>query len=251
VIEQAPPHIRLAMRRISGKIRAVLDRKTREIHVDPSIHNVGRANFKRLHEVGHHTCYWQTDDAYADSDATTSPYIKNLIEQEANVAASNLLFQLEYFDILARDYEIGSSSIQDIADIIVASYHATFRRYVMRHDAVMAGVVLDISPCAVSPVGYSRNEVVISENWQEEFGAALWPKVLRTEPYSFVDEARQARTAPGVIHTEFAFPNLRNESVSLKVDLYCNQHKIFALIWRPRREILKRRRIIVPSSISA
>lgn len=53
------------------------------------------------------------------------------------------------------------------------------------------------------------------------------------------------------MQTEFSLPDLRNEMVPLRVELYSNQHNIFALIWKPRREALKRRRIIVPTSIPA
>jgi hypothetical protein len=78
VIAEAPAHLRRALRRLTGRVRAVLDRKAREVHVDPSIHNAGRAAFHKLHEVGHDTLPWQKALGYADDDATLSPSIKLL-----------------------------------------------------------------------------------------------------------------------------------------------------------------------------
>jgi hypothetical protein len=251
VIAEAPAHLRRAMLRLTGRVRAVLDRKSREIHVDPTIQNLGRLNFKKLHEVGHDVCDWQKALGFADDDATLSLEVKSLFEQEANIAASNLLFQHEVFDDVSRQYAIGQASILELARIIGASGHATFRRYVAKHDAVIAGVVLDLSPCGTSPLAYRRSEVMTSENWRSQFGEEVWPKILRPQPYTFITEAGRALSTSKVVQSEFSFPNLRNESIGLSVELYSNQHNIFALIWKPRRETLKRRRIIVPSSLSA
>jgi hypothetical protein len=251
VIDDAPLHLRRAMRKMSGKIRAVLDRKAREVHVDPSIQNTGRVNFKKLHEVSHDIYPWQQALGFADDDATLAPNIKDLFEQEANIGASNLLFQLDYFDDLVDQYKIGHAAILELATNIGASGHATFRRFVSVHKGVVAGVVLDLSPCGVDAVAYRRNEVETSKGWREQFGASFWPRVLRPEPYAFVSLAAHARSSGNVVATDFSLPNLRNDMVPLHVELFCNQHKIFALIWKPRREALKRRRIIVPSSVPA
>ena len=51
VLEQAPAHLRSAMRKLRLKVRAVLDREAREIHVDPAIHNQGQIAFKNLAET--------------------------------------------------------------------------------------------------------------------------------------------------------------------------------------------------------
>ena len=244
VLSQAPLHLRRAMRKLTGKVRAVLDRKAREIHIDPSIHNVGRANFHKLHEVGHDIYPWQRALGYADDDGTFSPSVKTLFEQEANIGASHLLFQHEHFDDLARRYAIGHASIEELAGVVGASFHATFRRFVNATTGVAAGVVMDLSPCCLTPLEYRRHEVVISQKWAKQFGDNVWPRILRRQPYSFISSAESARTSGGVVQTSFALPNLRNEAVPLRVELYSNQYVMFALIWKDRRETLRRRRII-------
>ena len=42
ILEQAPSHLRRAVRKVSGKVRALLDRKEREIHIDPAANTEGR-----------------------------------------------------------------------------------------------------------------------------------------------------------------------------------------------------------------
>ena len=117
-------------------------------------------------------------------------------------------------------------------------------------DAVVAGVVLDLSPCSRNPLGYRRHEVLISEKWKDQFGDDYWPRVLLTQPYTFIGMAEDARTSGDVVSSGCVLPDLRNESVSLNVELTPNQHNLFALIWKPRRETLHRRRIIVPGARS-
>lgn len=184
VLDEAPSHLRRAMKRLTGRVRAVLDRKAREVHVDPSIQNQGRAAFQKLHEVTHDILPWQKELGYADDDATLAATVKELFEQEANIGASNLLFQLDYFDDLVGQYRIGMASILDLAVMVGASGHATFRRFVKAHPTTVAGVVMELSPCSRDPLGYRRREVIVSAKWGEQFGSAycgpLSSKLLRT-----------------------------------------------------------------------
>jgi hypothetical protein len=251
VIAEAPAHLQIKIRRLSGKVRAMLDRKEREIHVDPSIHNRGRVNFHKLHEVSHDIYPWQSDLGYADDDATFAASIKAKFEVQANIGASNLLFQHEHFQDLARQYAIGHAAILELSKLVGASGHATFRRFVKVSDAVVAGVVLDLSPSSRDPLGYRRDEVVISEKWGEQFGEGSWPGTLLARPYTFVEMAEDARTSGVPVSSGCVLPNLRNEPTSLNVELYSNQYRLFALIWKPRRETLRRRRIIMPGVASA
>ncbi len=91
--------------------------------MDPGIQNEGRAAFLKLHEVGHDTLPWQRALGYADDDATLAPSVKRLFEQEANIAASHLLFQQDYFDDVSRQYSIGHALYHGIS-LAVSRTHA-------------------------------------------------------------------------------------------------------------------------------
>lgn len=248
VLEEAPVHLRRAIRKLSGRVRAVLDRKTHEVHVDPEIHNQGRLAFHKLHEVTHEILPWQKALAYADNDATLSFSVKKLFEWEANLGTSDLLFQNDSFDDLVRQYETGMAAVLELAEIVGASGHATFRRFVRVNDGAIAGAVMDLSPCAREPLAYRRYEVLLSKRWGEEFGTAYWPTVLHTKPYTFINSAEEARVSMGAVRTGFIFPDLRNEPIHLDAEVYSNQHNLFVLMWKPRRERLRRRRIILPTT---
>lgn len=244
-LNEAPRHVQKAIRRLRGRVRAVLDRKAREVHVDPTMQNQGRVAFHTLHEVTHDILPWQRALAYADDDAILSPEIKVLFEREANIGASFLLFQGSHFRGLVRDYEIGMASILALAQTVGASGHATFRRFVKVHAAAMTGIVLDLSPCSQNPVGYQRREVVASQAWIRKFGHIQWPSVLWEQPFSFVGHGEAASHSVHPISTSFVLADLHNRPTDLNVEVYSNQYNLFVLIWTPRQQFMKRRGVIL------
>jgi hypothetical protein len=249
ILAQAPAHLRSKIRKLRFKVRAVLDRSAREIHIDPSLHIRGQVAFKKLHEVGHDICPWQRDPGYADDDETLSWSTDQRVEREANQAAAELLFQGTLFQDMAAQYEIGIAAILDMAALIGSSGHAAFRRFVETHRWALAGVVMDVSPCSRDPLMYQRHEVVSSTAWDQRFGSLrCWPTYLQPVPYSFISLGPEVAATRSVRGGTFRHPDLRNEQVDLKVEAYSNSYKLFALLWVPRKERLRHRRLIVPTN---
>src|SRR5438128_514898 len=83
IIRTAPAHIRKALAFVAVKVRALLDRKTREIHLQPLMEHAGQRAFKKLHEVGHDILPWQREIVYLDGDASLSWSTQRLFEREA------------------------------------------------------------------------------------------------------------------------------------------------------------------------
>jgi len=251
VIDQAPEYLRGPIRRLRFKVQALLDRKTREIHVDPSIDNDGKIAFKRLHEVTHDILPWQSELGYADDAATFAWSAHQLFERQANQGAAELLFQRQLFTEMAAEYEIGFAAIVVLGHTFGATAHASFRRFVETHHWPIAGVVLELSPCSADPLGYRRKEAICSPSWAEQFGSTrAWPKVLQIAPFAFVSSVTQARMSDEPIRTLLSLPNLDSSPTALVAELYCNSYNVFVLLWRPRGERLRRRRVIVSSSSS-
>lgn len=240
-----PDYLAAKMRKLRSKAHALLDRKAREIHINPDIEHDGQRRFKRCHEVTHDLLPWQQDTAYADDNFTLSWTTRVLFEQEANQGGAELLFQRELFGSMAADYKIGFGAVLDLADMFGASYHASFRRYVETHRAPMAGVVLEKSPCQSSPLGYRRKEAVNSLSWVERYERPeIWPKLICATPFEFVTDI--SRLAERVHASQLAYPDLNNEQTTLEVEMWSNTYRVFVLIWVPQRQRLKRTRIIVP-----
>jgi hypothetical protein len=249
VLARAPRELREAVRGLSGKVRAMLDRREREVYVHPEIQIESRRAFQTLHEVGHDILPWQAALAYADDDQRLSWSTKIRFEQEANQAAAELLFQRDVFTKMAAEYGIGFAAIVELCEQIGASIHAGTRRYAETHRAPVCALVIDQTPVSTDPLIYRRREAVHSPAWGEQFAPpSVWPTSLREETYGFLSEVRRAQWLSPVAG-EWADTNLAGEQVKLNYELFSNTYRTFALIWMPQRERLKRRRrLVVPAS---
>jgi IrrE N-terminal-like domain len=245
VLARAPKELRDAVRGLAGKIRAMLDRREREIYVSPEITHLGRRNFHTLHEVGHEILPWQKKLAYADDDARLSPGTQIRFEREANQVAAELLFQSGFFNEVAAEYAIGMAPIVELAGMFGASIHSAFRRVVETHRAPLCGVVIDCRPATEEPLAYRRYEAVASETWCRRFGQpASWPTVLAQPTYTFLSSAAQANAWSTTARTDWSLKDRDGLETHLHVELFSNQYRTLVLLWVPQRERLKRRRSI-------
>jgi hypothetical protein len=250
-INDAPRHLREKIARLKGKVKAVLDRRTKEVHLHPEIHIVGQRNFNRLHETSHNIFDWQTELAYADDNHTLTwapEHRANLDrqwEQEANQGAAELLFQRDLLTEMAAGERIGFVSIVDLSERFGASIHATFRRVVETHHGALAGVVVDESPTIGSPITYRRYEAMHSRRWLDRFGPVnTWPKFMPVTSYPFLDHLhRRLQAQDG--RTELAWPDVNGDAVSIHAEYFNNSYRVLILLWVPQREFLKPRRVLV------
>src|SRR5208282_1300762 len=95
--------------RAMNKVLGFLDRRTKQIYVDPELQD-SRKLFVTYHEVIHHITPWQHFAYTEDDDLTLSRECSNLFESEANYGAADVLFQCERFESEARDYDISMPS---------------------------------------------------------------------------------------------------------------------------------------------
>ena len=249
VLARAPRELRDVVRGLSGRLRAMLDRREREVYVHPEIQIESRRNFQTLHEVGHDILPWQAALAYADDDQRLSWSTKIRFEQEANQAAAEMLFQRDVFTKMAAEYTIGFAAIVELCEQIGASIHSGTRRYTETHRALVCALVLDQKPVNNDPLTYRRREAVHSPAWAEQFAPpSVWPTSLRAETYEFLGEVRRAQWLSPVAGV-WIHANLAGEQVKLNYELFSNSYRTFVLIWMPQRERLKRRRrLVVPAS---
>jgi hypothetical protein len=216
------------------------------VHIDPAIDNPGQVAFKTLHEVAHDILPWQRDLGYADDDATFSPRTRKLFEWQANAGAAELLFQRDLFGDMANEYAIGFGSLFDLAKQFGSSRRSALHRYAGTHRGAVAGVVLEVSPLERGALAYRRQEVVLSPGFAERFGrAAAWPRVLRSPPYTFLEAADVARLSDEVVRADMVFPDRDYVCQELNVEIFCNFYNLLVLMWVPRRDRGRRRRLVV------
>ena len=112
-----------------------------------------RKPFIKLHEAGHGTLPHQAK-VYAlihDCEKTLDAEISDLFEREANVFASEALFQGEVFAREAEQLTFGVKAPVALARRFGASNYAAFRRYVITSGDACCVVVLE--PAKLNPDG--------------------------------------------------------------------------------------------------
>lgn len=253
VIDEAPAHLRRVMRRLAGRVRGLLDRRTREVHLDPELPTAGRRRFTLLHEVGHHVLPWQAELAYADDDATLSLMVKTLFEREASVFAAEVLFQGNRFAEDTAEIEIGLAAVSAGCNQFGASLRAGLRRYVETHRAPVLGLVLEPHPEPGPSLRYRRHEVSVSSAYLESFGQARFPQVLEADHYSFVIDAYQTTHVGRTTRTE-PLPGewLRTDLVgghrAFRTEVLASRYAVLVLAWLPTRQVLKQKLRLVQAS---
>lgn len=145
-----------------------------------------RVPFIKLHEVGHGTMPHQSNlyKIMHDCEKTLEPEIADLFEREANVFASEVLFQGEAFSQDAHAQSFGIKVPMKLAKKYGGSNYATFRRYVITNPHVCCVVILD--PPGYDTEGYLSAEVrrvVMSKSFEKIFdGKVLSSTVTDAHP---------------------------------------------------------------------
>lgn len=104
-----------------------------------------RVPFVKLHEVGHGSMPHQTQlyRMMHDCERTLDPDISDLFEREANVFASEALFQGAVFAEQAHDRSFGVKTGIALAKQFGSSNYAAFRRYVRTNSRACCFVALE------------------------------------------------------------------------------------------------------------
>lgn len=100
-----------------------------------------RRRFTEAHEIGHLLCPWHRAVVRLDTAGELFGELGVGIEAEANLAASELIFQGERFTAEAADRERSLRTPLALADAYGASGHAAAHHYVERHAEPMALLV--------------------------------------------------------------------------------------------------------------
>lgn len=128
---------------LSPKIRAYLWPERREIGLYKGL-SPRRRTFSTLHEVGHYVIpghVRQPSERIEDTDKDLSSTSVITREREANRFAADCLFQLSNFDQKIINTSLSWTNILLLADLYLASYEATARRWVERTNEECALIV--------------------------------------------------------------------------------------------------------------
>lgn len=160
-----------------SKIWGVLDPHARIAYIDPETPRE-KLPFLKLHEGGHALLPWQSVFGHIeDCQKTLDPEIKDEFERQANVFASDALFQIDGLACDARDLPFGMKAVLGLAKRYGASIYSTARRYAATHERACALVVLE--PFQIHPdfgVIAMVRRVAMSRSFTERFAGFVWPE---------------------------------------------------------------------------
>ncbi|MFO1003476.1 MAG: ImmA/IrrE family metallo-endopeptidase [Planctomycetaceae bacterium] len=186
------------LKRAAEKVIGLLHRDDRMIHLDPTLHPK-RKTYITIHEIGHDFLPHQrsTFKILEDSDSELDADTHDLFEREANVFASEVLFQGGLFTKEAADCEIGIRVPVDLSKRYGPSVYASARRYVSTHRQPCALIVFEP---AVDLIGVGNvitlRRIVYSKAFKQRFGELNLADTWGEGSFFYQHRPRNKFTAP-------------------------------------------------------
>jgi hypothetical protein len=168
------------LKRALTKVIGLFDATARLIFIDRTLHFV-KQTFVRLHETGHAYMKWQRD-LYAvveDCDHSIDPELADLFDREANVFASEVLFQRDAFQQEAEQHDFSILTPVNLSKRYGASVYASIRQYVTKNRRACAVVVLN-KPQLCEGAGFQATlrRACCSPSFLAIFGPIKWPETF-------------------------------------------------------------------------
>lgn len=165
-----------AIKRALSKVVGLFAASDGLIFLDQTLTLV-RKRFVRLHEAAHGFLPWQRP-MYAivqDCEKALDPDTAELFDREANVFASEVLFQLDAFHDRADQEPFGIWTPVRLAPKFNASLYASIRQYVSKNRRACVVLILNM-PVIDPDVGFRADlrRAVQSPTFTGMFGAYVW-----------------------------------------------------------------------------
>lgn len=169
-----------SIRQALTKVLGLFDARSRLVFIDRSIHIV-KQTFIRLHETAHGFLPWQKDlyVVVEDCKKTLDPHVADLFDRQANVFASEVLFQLDAFAEESFEQEFTIFTPVNLSKKYGASIYSSIRQYVSKNPRTCTVIVLN-PPEPQEGIGYycTLRRVISSPSFEEKFKGIKWPDVL-------------------------------------------------------------------------
>jgi Zn-dependent peptidase ImmA (M78 family) len=201
--------------------------------------------FIKLHEAGHGSLPHQSKvyQLMHDCEQTLHPDIADLFEREANVFASEVLFQGDVFSEEAHSQDFNIKVPMALAGKFGASRYATFRRYVITNPSACCVAVLE--PAEIDDEGNASRKVrrvVVSKSFD-----LLYDSEPLTATVSGAHPLAGAAPRPGkrmAAEREIILVDRNGDDRLCITEAFDTKHQVFVLV----RDVGRRTRsgIVVP-----
>ena len=237
MIATAPMALQEAVRALRYKVLAMLDRRERHVHLDPDSLEVQR-RFSSCHEVGHDLCPWHSAPYFADGAEQLAPNVRATFEQEANYAATGLLFQQRIFGEVASGLPVGAGAILHLATQFGASIHATFWHYVETSEQMLVGFILTPTPVGTDTAAYRFRvkNALASPAFARAFPVLdTVPTLLSTQEHPDLKVAWEALHASDLPSAgEMYLVGRDGNTYLLTFEIFSNFYSVFLVAFNPR-----------------
>ena len=163
------------IKRALDKVLGIFDVRANAIYYDHSIHKAKKP-FLLLHETGHSYLDWQkaTYAFLEDGKGNLEPEVSEAFECEANVFASEVLFQVNGFTSLADDMPLALATPMSLAKKFGASIYSAVRRFATTTSRCCVVLVLE-PPLVTNGVAvFTLRRVLPSKSFLSKYGDVAW-----------------------------------------------------------------------------
>ena len=218
-----------AVRSAASKVMGIFLSSERVIFIDQSLLLV-KKQFIRLHETAHGFLPWQTPmyGLVEDSSEELDPETADLFDREANVFASEVLFQLDTFSegVEEKDFSIWTPVRE--AKKFGASNYAGIRQYVSKNHRDCTVVVLNKPTITQVGIEITLRRSIQSTSFTERFGNVVWPNLFDLEDQIGQMVPLGDRRASGP--RDFFMYDKNKENVVCRAEAFYTGHNVFVLI---------------------
>ena len=215
------------------KLLGIYDSKSKFIFISPDVHPA-KNTFIKLHEIGHAYIPWQKDlfSLFEDCKKTLALDVKQQFEREANVFASEVLFQGNYFKKEALDYSFSLKTPVKLSKKYGASIYSSIRRFVSTNDRICALLVFNFPVLNSNFAGLRRT--ISSTNFSNYFDESYIEKIqIDSKTCKSIQNSSQAFCLNSI-----DLFDQNGNSHEFVVEVCCNSFQIFSLIY-PRKKLTK------------
>ena len=168
-----------SLKRALCKVVGVFDAASSLVFIDKLLKPV-RRRFVAFHEAGHGFMKWQRAmySVVEDCDKALSPDAADLFDREANVFASEVLFQNDTFCDMAADEKFEIWTPIRLAKKFDASIYSSIRQYVSKNHRCCVVLVLN-PPELMEGAGFraTLRRVIASSVFEKVFDNRSWASV--------------------------------------------------------------------------
>lgn len=220
-----------AFKKAASKVLGLLHRQDRMIHLDPALHPK-RRTYVTVHEIGHEFLPHQrtTFKILEDSDVELDSETQDLYEREANVFASEVLFQGRRFTVEAADHSISIKVAIDLSKRYGPSVYSSARRYVSTHRQPCALIVFN-RPVELIGIGkaITVRRIVLSPAFHQRFGNLSLMDTWSEGTFFYKHRPRNKFTPP----VSCSIVDVNGDKQQCVAEAFDTTHQILFLIHSP------------------